>query len=78
MATGAGQRTVADMGGLPLLILDHSTPLDGRFIRRFSGFFWFTLGTEAIALVFTGFRRTIIRGLQTAGFVHASQCTAPR
>lgn len=23
------------MGGLPLLILDHDTPLDGRFIRRF-------------------------------------------
>lgn len=23
------------LGGLPLLILDHSTPLDGRFIRRF-------------------------------------------
>lgn len=23
------------MGGLPLLVLDHSTPLDGRFIRRF-------------------------------------------
>lgn len=23
------------LGGLPLLILDHDTPLDGRFIRRF-------------------------------------------
>lgn len=23
------------MGGLPLLILDHSTPLDGRFVKRF-------------------------------------------
>ena len=23
------------MGGLPLLILDHSTPLDGRFVGRF-------------------------------------------
>lgn len=73
------------MGGLPLLILDHSTPLDGRFIQRFfevyctaarvaaigaaisyavSGFFWFTLGTGAIALVVTGFRRTIIPGMQ--------------
>lgn len=24
------------MGGLPLLILDHSTPLDGRFVKRIS------------------------------------------
>lgn len=23
------------MGGLPLLVLQHDTPLDGRFIRRF-------------------------------------------
>ena len=73
------------LGGLPLLVLDHSTPLDGRFIRRFfevyctsaqvaavgasvsyafSGYFGFTLGTAAIALVVTGFRRTILPGME--------------
>lgn len=73
------------LGGLPLLILDHSTPVDGRFIRRFfevyctaalvasagasisyafSGFFAFMLGTAAIGLVVTGFKTTIIPGMQ--------------
>ena len=73
------------LGGLPLLILDHSTPVDGRFVRRFfevyctaalvaavgasiryafSGFFVFMLGTAGIALVVTGFKKTIIPGMQ--------------
>ena len=73
------------LGGLPLLILDHSTPVDGRFIRRFfevycttalvaaagasisyafSGLFAFMLGTAAIALVVTAFKKTIIPGMQ--------------
>ena len=85
------------LGGLPLLILDHATPLDGRFIRRFfevyctaalvaaigasvsyafSGFFGFTLGTAAIALVVTIFRRTIIPGMQKwAEKIHHSDDT---
>ena len=73
------------LGGLPLLILDHSTPVDGRFVRRFfevyctaaqvaaigacisyalAGFFPFMAGTAAIALVVSGFKKTIIPGLQ--------------